>query len=218
MQFTQSRQFSGQADPVLDVISTDYKLFVLQVGTGVDVDYVILSETGVQWEAGTGQLAVGGAITRDTVTDNSLGTTAKVDFDVGRHLVIVLEQAGGGGGGPATGAITVSFDGAGAVVAAGSEHMIRMPYAGTITAAYLTGDGATGSAVVDVLKSNRASIPPSASICASAKPTITTAKSSDDTTLSGWTTTFAEGDAITVHVESCTTFEKLELQLTTERT
>lgn len=126
-------------------------------------------------------------------------------------------QTPSGGGGPATGAITVSFDGAGAVVAAGSEHIVRMPYSGTITGAYLTGDGTTGSAVVDVRKSNRASIPPAASICASAKPTIAAAKFSDDTTLTGWTTTFADGDAITVHVESCAAFKKLELQLTTER-
>ena len=125
---------------------------------------------------------------------------------------------GGGVSLPTTGTITVSFDGAGSVVAAGSEHMLRMSYDGTITGAYLTGDGSTGSAVVDVLKSNRASIPPAASICASALPTITTAKSSDDTTLTGWTTTFAEGDAILAHVDSCSVFEKLELQLTTERT
>lgn len=97
MQFTQSIQFSGQADPVLDVISTDYKIFVLNHGTGVLVDYVILSETGTQWEVGAGELAVGGGFLRDTVTSNHLGTTAKVDFDVGRHLLLIDEVDSGGG-------------------------------------------------------------------------------------------------------------------------
>lgn len=92
MQFTQSRQFSGVGDPILDTIDPAYKMFVLNHGTGVLVDYVILSETGTQWEVGTGELAVGGGISRGTVTDNSLGTTAKVDFDVGRHLVVVIAQ------------------------------------------------------------------------------------------------------------------------------
>lgn len=93
MQFTQSIQFSGRADPVLDVISPDYKIFVLNHGTGVLVDYVILSETGAQWEVGAGELAVGGGLLRSTPSNNHLGTSAKVDFDVGRHVVTVDKMA-----------------------------------------------------------------------------------------------------------------------------
>lgn len=125
-----------------------------------------------------------------------------------------------GGGGSSDGLITVSFDGQEGVVAAGSWHQVRLSYDGTITGAYLTGDGQTGSAVVDVRVDTRASIPPTGadSICASAKPTISSAKSSDDTTLTGWDTALAAGDALLVYVESCSVFKKLELQLTTVKT
>lgn len=126
----------------------------------------------------------------------------------------------GGGGGANDGLITAGFDGQGATVTAGSWIMVRMPYDGTIDGAYLTGDGQTGSAVVDVRRDTRANIPPTGadSICASAKPTISSAKYADDTTLTGWSTTFAAGDALIVYVESCATFQKLELQLTVVRT
>lgn len=128
--------------------------------------------------------------------------------------------ASGGSGGSSDGLITVSFDGQEGVVAAGSWHQVRLSYDGTITGAYLTGDGQTGSTVVDVRIDTRASIPPTGvdSICASAKPTISSAKSSDDTTLTGWDTALAAGDALLVYVESCSVFKKLELQLTTVKT
>lgn len=92
MQFTTAARFTGTADPVLVTSNADYMLFVAYVGTGVDIDYAILSENGLQWEVGTGQLAVGGALMRNTVTDNHLSSTAKVDFDQGRHVVAVIAQ------------------------------------------------------------------------------------------------------------------------------
>ncbi len=111
MHFQQSITFSGGTDPILDVFPPDYKMFVLRVGTGVDIDYIILSETGLQWEIGVGQLAVGGAFTRDTVTENSLGTFVKVDFNLGRHTVIVQEQSAGGLSDGDYGDVTVSGSG-----------------------------------------------------------------------------------------------------------
>lgn len=112
MQFTTAARFTGTADPVLVTSNADYMLFVAYVGTGVDIDYAILSENGLQWEVGTGQLAVGGALMRNTVTDNHLSSTAKVDFDQGRHVVLVQEQAAGGVSDGDKGDITVSGGGA----------------------------------------------------------------------------------------------------------
>lgn len=93
VQISQRIQFSGPGDFVLDVLATDYKLFLISVGA-TTVSYVILSSNGRQWERGTGTLAIGGGLSRDSVLENHLGTTAKVDFDLGQHSIQV-DQAGG---------------------------------------------------------------------------------------------------------------------------
>lgn len=115
MQLSQRNQFSGTGDLTLQAGDPAHKMLLIHAGA-VGGDYVLLSESGAQWEAGRGTLAVGGGLSRDSVTSNHLGTTAKVDFDAGLHLVLIDEGAGGGGslavkeGGSTVSSAVTTFD------------------------------------------------------------------------------------------------------------
>ena len=90
-----------------------------------------------------------------------------------------------------------------------------MPFSGTITAATLLAD-VSGSIVVDIWKDTYANYPPVVgdSITASAKPTLSAAIKSRDTTLTSWTTAIAAGDVLGFSVTSATTVTKVTLSLT----
>lgn len=89
--------------------------------------------------------------------------------------------------------VTFIIDGGGAVITSGVKGYIEMPFEGTITAARLLGD-VSGSIVVDILKGPYSTLPPATSITASAKPTLSSAQKSQDTTLTGWTTHIDAGE------------------------
>jgi hypothetical protein len=114
-----------------------------------------------------------------------------------------------------TRAITFTIDGGGSVPATGVKGDISVPYACTITGARMLADQ-SGSAVVNVWKDTYANYPPTVAdkITASAPPTITTATKSDDTTLSGWTTSISAGDTLRFNLDSITTITRVVLILT----
>ncbi len=114
--------------------------------------------------------------------------------------------------------IEVILDGAGAAIATGIKGDIEIPFAGTITAVRLLAD-VSGSIVIDLWKDTYANFPPVVgdSITAAAKPTISAATKSQDTTLTGWTTSVAVGDIIRVNVDSCATITRCTLALTVTR-
>lgn len=119
-----------------------------------------------------------------------------------------------------TGSIEFELDGSGLAIAAGTKlAVVRLNYAGTITGAYLFADVSTSS-VIDIWKDTTANYPPTNadSITASAKPTLTAATNSANTTLTGWTTSFAAGDVVIIEVESNNNATHLKLVLTTTRT
>jgi len=78
----------------------------------------------------------------------------------------------------------------------------------------------TGSIVIDIWKDTYANFPPTDgdSITASAPPTITTALKSQDSTLTGWTTTIAANSILRINVDSCTTITRATLFLNVTRT
>lgn len=119
----------------------------------------------------------------------------------------------------ATAAIEVTLDGGGSALTTGVKLDLEVPWNMTITAATLLADQ-SGSVVVDVWKDSYANYPPTNadSICASAKPTISTATKSQDTTLTGWTTTLTEGQTLRFNVDSCTTITRVTLSLKGTRT
>lgn len=96
---------------------------------------------------------------------------------------------------------------------------LRVPFACTIDRVTLLADQ-TGSIVIDIWKDSYANYPPTVadSICASAKPTITTAIKSEDTTLTGWTKTIAAGDILYFNVDSCTSIQNVVLTLRVTKT
>lgn len=111
--------------------------------------------------------------------------------------------------------VRVVVDGAGTAIAPGPKKVyVSVPYAGTITKWRLLADQ-PGSAVVDIWKTTYANFAPNVthSITAAAKPTLTAAQKNESTTLTGWTTTIAEGDIIEVNIDSAATITRLMIDL-----
>lgn len=110
--------------------------------------------------------------------------------------------------------ITITIDGGGSAISTGVKGYSSSPIGGTIVRARLLADQ-TGSAVVDVWKDTFANYPPTVAdtITASAKPTLSSANHSDDTTLTGWTTSVTAGDVFGFNVDSATTITRLTLEL-----
>jgi hypothetical protein len=74
----------------------------------------------------------------------------------------------------------------------------------------------SGSAVVNVWKDTYANYPPTVAdkITSSAPPTLSSATTSDDTTLTGWTTSITAGDTLRFNLDSITTITRVVLILT----
>jgi hypothetical protein len=116
-------------------------------------------------------------------------------------------------------AIEVILEGGGVAITTGIKGDIELPFAGKITAVRLFADQ-SGSIVIDLWKDVYANFPPDVAdtITASAKPTLSSATHSQDSTLTGWTTTFAKGDILRVNVDSVATVTRVTLSLTVSRT
>lgn len=111
--------------------------------------------------------------------------------------------------------IGYTIDNGGTVISTGRiGNGVRVPFNCTITSVTLIADQ-VGSAVVDIWKDSYANFPPTAgdSICASAKPTLSSARTSLDSTLTGWTKSIAAGDVLFFNVDSVTTITNLTIIL-----
>lgn len=127
--------------------------------------------------------------------------------------------AAGGSAGQRT--IGIVIDGAGSVITTGVKGFVSVPFSGTITKArVLSADPAatSGSIVVDVWKDTYANYPPADadSITASAPPTISAATKSEDSTLTGWTTSVTAGDVFGFNVDSVTSLTRVVVELTVQ--
>jgi hypothetical protein len=117
-------------------------------------------------------------------------------------------------------AIGFAIDGGGEVVTTGLLGTgLAIPFSGTIESVTLLADQ-TGSIVIDIWKETFANYPPTVadSICASAKPTLSGAAKSEDTTLTGWTTSIAAGDVLRFNVDSASTLQNVTLILKVTKT
>lgn len=122
----------------------------------------------------------------------------------GTIVAYPLNISASGGGGSVVGACQAAFDGGGSDVAVGSACDIRMPYAMTISKVTVLGDAA-GSISVDVRVDSLANYPPLAgdSIVGASPPQLSGSASSEDSTLSGWTTAIAAGSVLRFVVSAC---------------
>jgi hypothetical protein len=116
-------------------------------------------------------------------------------------------------------AIVFDIDGGGAEPDTGLRCFIQVPFSGTITAARAMADQ-TGSIVCDIWKDTYANFPPTNadSITASAPVTISAGVKSEDTTLSGWTTSFSAGDILACNVDSVSTITHAVIELLVTKT
>lgn len=114
----------------------------------------------------------------------------------------------------ATAMLGITMDGGGAVLTTGVKGYIQAPYDCTITANVLMADK-SGSLVVDVWKLAFASFPPlvANTIVSAAPPTLSSAQSSSDNTLTGWTKSILAGDVLAFNVNSATTVTRATLLL-----
>ena len=106
------------------------------------------------------------------------------------------------------------IDGGGSAITTGIKGDLHIPVACTITAVDMLADQ-SGSIVIDIWKDTYANYPPTVAdtITASAKPTISTALKSEDTTLTGWTVSCSAGDTLRFNVDSCTSITRVALSL-----
>ena len=118
-----------------------------------------------------------------------------------------------------TATVTLTIDGGGSAITTGDKTWVQIPFAATITNVEMTADQ-SGSVVVDIWVDTYANYPPTVAdtIAAAAKPTISTAIKSTDSTLTGWTKTVAAGSYMKFSVDSAATIERLVLVVTMDKT
>jgi len=105
---------------------------------------------------------------------------------------------------------TVVLDGGGAAISTGVKLDVEIPYDCTIAQVTALADQ-SGSIVVDCWVDTYANYPPTDAdtITAAAPVTITTDTKSQDSTLTGWTKTLAQGKCMRFNVDSCTTITRV---------
>lgn len=111
--------------------------------------------------------------------------------------------------------IGITVDGGGAAITTGVKGYRSFSVAGTITKVRMLADQ-SGSVVIDIWKDTYANYPPTVAdtITASAKPTISSATKSEDSTLTGWTTSVNAGDVFGFNVDSASAITRVTLELT----
>ncbi len=120
-----------------------------------------------------------------------------------------------GGGSIRTG---ITVDGGGSAITTGIKGFSVIPKTGTIASATLLSTDASAtacSAVFDVWMDSYANYPPTVAdtITASAKPTLSSANKSQDSTLTGWTTSVTAGGILGYKIDSVSGCTRLELIL-----
>ncbi len=104
------------------------------------------------------------------------------------------------------------IDGGGSAITTGKKGQFRVSADYTINSVTVIAKE-SGSIVVDINKSTFAGFPTTASIAASALPTLSGAQKSEDATLTGWTTSITAGDILEYEVDSATTITNASIIL-----
>ena len=139
-------------------------------------------------------------VTDEAVTERSNGSAWETFSDTGAGITRY--------------AVGVTIDGGGSALSTGVKGFRSIPITGTIVKARLLADQ-VGSVVLDVWKDLFVNYPPTVAdtITAAAKPTLSAADSSEDVTLTGWTTAVTAGDVLGFNVDSAATLTRVTLEL-----
>ena len=113
--------------------------------------------------------------------------------------------------------ILFTIDGGAAVITTGSKGYVTVPFKGTIKSCQVLADQ-SGDIEVDVKKCDYSGFPTTATIVASAPPTLSSAQKSNDATLTGWTKDVVKGDILEFVVDSVATVEWVSIFLEIEKT
>lgn len=148
-----------------------------------------------------------GRATTDTLTNKTLaGSTNTVGGAQAQNVPVS--------------AIGYVFDGGGSVLTTGVKGDLLIPFACTINSVTLEADQ-SGSIVIDIWKKTYTlDSPPTVAntITASALPTLAAHQSTQDTTLTGWTTAIAANDMLRFNINSVTTCTRVTLTLKVTKT
>jgi hypothetical protein len=114
--------------------------------------------------------------------------------------------------------LTVILDGGGqAIQTTQPKPLVRVPFAGTVTAWYVNADQ-SGSIVVDVQRAAAGTPTSFSSIAGTEKPSLSSQQSNSDTSLTTWTTALNAGDWLRFVVESASTVQLVAVALHLTRT
>lgn len=211
-----------------------------RMAKGADDDYLRIDPTTHLLEWGPLPAGGTGTVTSVDVTVPALmsvtgvplttsGTIA-IDFDTQTANKVLASATAGGAAAPAFRALvaadiptnlrrmSIAFqfgDGTNAIDSATErEQWLELNFDCTIEGYTLLADAA-GSIVVDLWYDTYANYPPVVgdSICAAALPTLASAIKTQDTTLTGWTTTLQRGRVLKAHVNSAGTVKAVTLTL-----
>ena len=150
------------------------------------------------------------------IADCDNATTSKLLYDTGTNAFSCgTDQTGGAGSSKSIG---ITIDGGGSAITTGVKGFVVAPASCTISSATLLSTDASvtsGSIVIDVWKDTYANYAPTVAdtITASAKPTLSSAIKSQDSTLTGWTTSVTAGDVLAFKVDSASTVTRVSLFL-----
>lgn len=140
------------------------------------------------------------------------------------HIAIFADETGqvladSGMAMPVDGTIEIGIDGLGSIPETGVVADIIVPYNMTITKWTIISN-ISGSIVIDLWKDTYANFPPTVTdtVTGSDKPTLSSATKANSTALTGWTTTWTDGDIIRVNIDSVSTVTKIVLTISYTRT
>jgi len=173
-------------------------------GLGANGDYYLDDATGDVYLRSAGTYSLVANIKGATGATGSTGPTGATGATGSTGAT--------GAAGVSTRVVGISIDGGGSVPATGIKGYVVCPFGGTIIGWNIVGD-VTGSAVVDVYKIAYGATLPTSSIAASAKPTLSSAKINNDSTVTGWATAVAANDIFGFNLDSISTITKLSVEV-----
>lgn len=180
----------------------------------------------VAWNADGDAVDAGFGVTTGTPGKGSFlvgdGTSEYDEVTAGTNDQIVVYDSGEANGVKKVdldSSIQFVIDGGGSAITTGIKGDIEVPFDCTIEQVTMAADQ-SGSVVVDVWSDTYANFPATDadSITASAVPTISSATKSQDSTLTGWTTSLTQGDILRFNVDSAATCERVTISLRVRRT